>query len=437
MIPHVPSLHTLAAVLLGAWAGTATGLVVTAPVQDAGVYWHVSATFGPRLPVPDGKNGTVVEANPINACEALNPDLNPNVAGQIVLAERGSCDFIQKVRNAQQAGAIAVVVYNDEGEHLFKMYSSDDNTEDVQIPSVFVTTGTGRALPGASVVINATGEYDFGDDDFMHPYFFMAIILLGLSVTLACTLTATLVGYVVVSFKTRRQRSECKRAVDALKTRTYRNTHEVSDGGDETCIICLEDYCEGDCLKELPCGHFYHKQCIDPWLMQKSSLCPLCKQNIVEGAEDLHATPRPGEGGGGGGGPADDERPRDSEEAVRGQGPAVAVVAPARGMPGAGGAEPVAAPAAAEPGRLEQPLLDGVDSGGGAGMMVGMEPRPPSPAMGGGGVAQVAGHAGYQVSSMRGRQPAADDEPTTDECGALLLSSSPGLQGGLQSTNTR
>jgi extracellular elastinolytic metalloproteinase len=112
MIPHVPSLHTLAAVLLGAWAGTATGLVVTAPVQDAGVYWHVSATFGPRLPVPDGKNGTVVEANPINACEALNPDLNPNVAGQIVLAERGSCDFIQKVRNAQQAGAIAVVVYN-------------------------------------------------------------------------------------------------------------------------------------------------------------------------------------------------------------------------------------------------------------------------------------------------------------------------------------
>jgi hypothetical protein len=68
---------------------------------------------------------------------------------------------------------------------------------------------------------------------------------------------------------------------------------------------------------------------------------------------------------------------------------------------------------------------------------VGMEPRPPSPAMGGGGVAQVAGHAGYQVSSMRGRQPAADDEPTTDECGALLLSSSPGLQGGLQSTNTR
>ena len=78
---------------------------------------------------------------------------------------------------AQAAGATAVVVANDQGEHLFKMYSSDDDTSDVTIPSVFVTTSTGQALPGATVVINATGEYDFGDENFMHPYFFMAVVL--------------------------------------------------------------------------------------------------------------------------------------------------------------------------------------------------------------------------------------------------------------------
>ena len=51
----------------------------------------------------------------------------------------------------------------------------------------------------------------------MHPYFFMAIILLGLSVTLACTLTATLAGYVVVSFQRRRARGAVMRLVSRLQ----------------------------------------------------------------------------------------------------------------------------------------------------------------------------------------------------------------------------
>ena len=274
------------ALLLAALA-PCSALVLLEPHPQAGVYLHVTATFGPRLSGDGAVNGTVVESAPANACEALTND----VAGQIVVADRGSCDFIQKVRNARDANAIAVIVANDQGEHLFKMYSSDEDTSDIDIPSVFVTTSTGQLVRGANVVLNATGEYNFADDDFMHPYFFMAIILLGLSVTLACTLAATVVGYVVVSFKTRRQQGECKRAVARLKTRKHRASAE--EGCDGSCTICLDDYEEGDLIKELPCGHSYHQECIDPWLLQKSSLCPLCKQNIIAGAEDLHAAPAP------------------------------------------------------------------------------------------------------------------------------------------------
>lgn len=136
---------------------------------------------------------------------------------------------------------------------------------------------------------------DFGDDNFMHPYFFMTIVLLGLSVTLACTLSATLVGYLVVSFKKRRQRSECHRAVERLKTKSY-SAPLLADGETEEpspCTICLEDFKPGDKLKVLPCGHEYHKECIEPWLLEKSSLCPLCKQNITAGA-DFHAPVREG-----------------------------------------------------------------------------------------------------------------------------------------------
>lgn len=285
----------LAAILALSWSIQADSLVVVEPALAAGVYFHVTATFGPSLS-EEGTNGTVVEAAPVNACEALtnDPDGEDSVDGKVVLVQRGSCDFVEKVRNAQRAGAVAVVVANDQGEHLFKMYSSDDDTGDVDIPSVFVTTSTGAAVRGAYVVLNATGEYEFGDDDFMHPYFFMAIILLGLSVTLACTLTATLVGYVVVSFKTRRQRGECHRVVARLKTRTLRegDCHGTDSEDGSPCTICLDDFVPGDCVKELPCGHMYHKACIDPWLLTKSSLCPLCKQNIM-GANvmDMHATP--------------------------------------------------------------------------------------------------------------------------------------------------
>jgi hypothetical protein len=47
--------------------------------------------------------------------------------------------------------------------------------------------------------------------------------------------------------------------------------------GDQTkCPVCLEDFTEGECLKSLPCVHFYHKDCIDSWLMVGHN-CPVCK----------------------------------------------------------------------------------------------------------------------------------------------------------------
>ncbi|KAF0546062.1 zinc finger domain-containing ubiquitin ligase [Gigaspora margarita] len=48
---------------------------------------------------------------------------------------------------------------------------------------------------------------------------------------------------------------------------------------EETCAICLEDFEDGDKIRELPCHHCYHVECIDPWLTTKSSSCPLCKKD--------------------------------------------------------------------------------------------------------------------------------------------------------------
>lgn len=48
------------------------------------------------------------------------------------------------------------------------------------------------------------------------------------------------------------------------------------------CAICLEDYDNRvTIIRELPCGHIYHPDCIDEYLSENSSLCPQCKASML------------------------------------------------------------------------------------------------------------------------------------------------------------
>jgi hypothetical protein len=49
--------------------------------------------------------------------------------------------------------------------------------------------------------------------------------------------------------------------------------------GRETCPICIVDFEEGDDLRLLPCEgkHRFHQECVDPWLLELSSSCPICR----------------------------------------------------------------------------------------------------------------------------------------------------------------
>ncbi|KAJ3330255.1 hypothetical protein HDU76_006079 [Blyttiomyces sp. JEL0837] len=49
---------------------------------------------------------------------------------------------------------------------------------------------------------------------------------------------------------------------------------------DEECVICLERYQAFELLRELPCMHLFHKECIDPWLRMNSH-CPTCRLNAI------------------------------------------------------------------------------------------------------------------------------------------------------------
>jgi Ring finger domain len=49
-----------------------------------------------------------------------------------------------------------------------------------------------------------------------------------------------------------------------------------------TCPICLDDFESGiTTIRELPCGHIFHPECIDSFLGNNSSLCPMCKKSAL------------------------------------------------------------------------------------------------------------------------------------------------------------
>jgi len=48
---------------------------------------------------------------------------------------------------------------------------------------------------------------------------------------------------------------------------------------DAICCICLSKFSNNEDLRELPCAHVFHMECIDKWL-QINALCPLCKAEI-------------------------------------------------------------------------------------------------------------------------------------------------------------
>ncbi|KAH8504284.1 hypothetical protein H0E87_011810 [Populus deltoides] len=55
----------------------------------------------------------------------------------------------------------------------------------------------------------------------------------------------------------------------------------VISGEDAVCCICLAKFANNDELRELPCSHFFHKECVDKWLKINAS-CPLCKSEVGE-----------------------------------------------------------------------------------------------------------------------------------------------------------
>jgi hypothetical protein len=133
-------------------------LVINAPANLAGGMLAVASTpstggTAAALPVP-GITANVVRADPPLADVALNNAAA--IAGNIALVDRGTVSFATKIRNCQNAGAIAVIVANN--ADTFPIMMGVDATippSEITIPAVMVGQADGAEL-AAAAGLNAT-----------------------------------------------------------------------------------------------------------------------------------------------------------------------------------------------------------------------------------------------------------------------------------------
>jgi len=92
--------------------------------------------------VEDGTTGTNPQGNPISQ-EGCNPLIN-DLTGKIAVIWRNTCQFGVKIQNAQNAGAVAVIIINRE-PGLVNMAPGDSGAV-CTIPAVFIEDASGAVI---------------------------------------------------------------------------------------------------------------------------------------------------------------------------------------------------------------------------------------------------------------------------------------------------
>ena len=130
---------------------TGTGTLVTTPSLAAGASGIEGCPAAATFPVPS----LVTWTGGTNFAPG-------SLTGKIVLIRRGTCSFLAKAWNAQQAGAAGVVLYNNAAGALGATLVAA-NAPTITIPVVGITQAQGNtmtaAIAGASLDLEWTGNY--------------------------------------------------------------------------------------------------------------------------------------------------------------------------------------------------------------------------------------------------------------------------------------
>ncbi|MGI9270780.1 MAG: S8 family serine peptidase [Woeseiaceae bacterium] len=124
---------------------TSAAMEIKAPASIAGLYMAPEANFTPALTDVGPIDGSLVLVDDetdtgSDACESIvNAD---DVSGKIAFIQRGNCTFEIKLANAEDAGAVAMVVYNLAGDPIVMNGTAGAGN----IPAVMIGQAVGNLI---------------------------------------------------------------------------------------------------------------------------------------------------------------------------------------------------------------------------------------------------------------------------------------------------
>ncbi|KAG8073610.1 hypothetical protein GUJ93_ZPchr0006g46309 [Zizania palustris] len=251
----------------------------------------VEATFAPGVK-GSGINGVVYTAEPLNACSPLTSKADKGSPSPFALIIRGGCSFDEKVKNAQDAGFKAAIVYDNENSGV--LISMAGSSSDIHIYAVFISKASGEVLKKFS------GHADV--EVWILPTFenpawsIMAISFISLLAMSAVLATCFFVRRHGIRRdqpripEVREFHGMSSQLVKAMPSLIFMKVQENCTSTSSTCAICLEDYNVGEKLRVLPCHHKFHAACVDLWLTSWRTFCPVCKRDASTGISNPPAS---------------------------------------------------------------------------------------------------------------------------------------------------
>ncbi|XP_051559490.1 RING finger protein 150a [Myxocyprinus asiaticus] len=225
------------------------------------------------------------------ACDSNTkfPLPNPN-SPWIALIAKGNCTYREKIRHAASLNATAVVIFN---------VGSSNSNETITMPHQGTSDVVAIMIPepkGREIValleknITVAMHITIGTRNLQKYVSRTSVVFVSISfIVLMIISLAWLVFYYIQRFRyanardrnQRRLGDAAKKAISKLQIRTIRKGDKETESDFDNCAVCIEDYKPNDVVRTLPCRHVFHKNCVDPWLLEHRT-CPMCKMNILK-----------------------------------------------------------------------------------------------------------------------------------------------------------
>ncbi|KAH8291333.1 hypothetical protein KR054_010614 [Drosophila jambulina] len=208
----------------------------------------------------------------------------------IALVRRGRCTFEEKVKHVYQQNAAGVIIYNDKQVMQLEKMQIKGKTRNIAAVITYQNIGQDLAMTldqgynvTISIIEGRRGVRTVSSLNRTSVLFVSISFIVLMIISLVWLIFYYIQRFRYMQAKDQQSRNLCsvtKKAIMKIPTKTGKISAE-KDLDSDCCAICIEAYKPTDTIRILPCKHEFHKNCIDPWLIEHRT-CPMCKLDVLK-----------------------------------------------------------------------------------------------------------------------------------------------------------